>query len=198
MVRYLIVGGLVYVFELWIIVWAQHHGATPTEAVALSFTLGLIVSFFLQKLFTFGDKRMHHKIVLRQAFAVGLLVVWNLCFTVIITKAVQSFMPATIARTIALLITTIWNFYLYKTRIFTPHSPVIRVEKPSVLLGIKSATSIRVVSKPCRHILYERTNQNVLVWSSYVYALDFLQHLCRRLRSCDLSKMVPQSQRLRK
>ena len=106
MIRYLIVGGLVYVFELWIIVWAQYHGATPTEAVALSFTLGLIVSFFLQKLFTFGDKRMHQKIVLRQAFAVGLLVVWNLCFTVIITKAVQSFMPATVARTIALLITS--------------------------------------------------------------------------------------------
>ena len=135
--RYVLVGGMVYVFELWVIVWAQRRGATPTEAVALSFTLGLIVSFFLQKLFTFGDTRMHHKIVFRQALAVALLVVWNLCFTVIVTKITQSFIPATVARTIALLITTVWNFYLYKTRIFSPSHPVIRVEKPSLLLGIK-------------------------------------------------------------
>jgi len=145
MTRYILVGGLVYLFELWIIVWAQHWGATPTEAVALSFTLGLIVSFFLQKLFTFGDKRMHHRIVLRQAFAVGLLVVWNLCFTVVLTKATESFLPATVARTIALLITTIWNFYLYKTRIFMPPPQrTVHVEKPSLLLGIRTVTS-RVV-----------------------------------------------------
>ena len=109
-VRYLIVGGAVYLLELWIIVVAQQRGATPTEAVAISFTAGLIVSFFLQKIVTFGDKRMHHKVVLRQAIAVGLLVVWNLCFTVLLTRLLQSVVPPTVTRTIALLITTIWNF----------------------------------------------------------------------------------------
>jgi len=135
-VRYLIVGGAVYLLELWIIVVAQQRGATPTEAVAISFTAGLIVSFFLQKIVTFGDKRMHHKVVLRQAIAVGLLVVWNLCFTVLLTRLLQSVVPPTVTRTIALLITTIWNFYLYKTRIFTPvQRKKVPTEHPSILLG---------------------------------------------------------------
>lgn len=135
-IRYLIVGGSVYVFELWVIIIAQQRGASSTEAVALSFTLGLIVSFFMQKLFTFADKRMHHNIVLRQAIAVGLLVVWNLCFTVLLTKMLQSVLPPTVTRTIALLITTIWNFYLYKTRIFTVPPPTrVPTEHPSILLG---------------------------------------------------------------
>lgn len=143
-VRYIIVGGLVYVFELWVIVVAQAKGASPTQAVATSFTLGLLVSFFLQKIVTFGDKRMHHKIVLLQAVAVGTLVIWNLCFTIALTWLLQSLLPPTVTRTIALLITTVWNFYLYKTRIFTTAAPVVHVERPSFLLGTKQAPSVRL------------------------------------------------------
>ncbi len=117
-VRYVLVGGTVYIFELIIIVTAQAMGATSVVAVALSFTLGLVVSFFLQKLFSFGDGRMHHKIVVPQMVAVGLLVVWNFCFTIGVTRLLQDILPPTITRTIALAITTIWNYYLYKTRIF--------------------------------------------------------------------------------
>lgn len=119
-VRYLIVGGTVYILELIIIVVAQKFGATPTQAVALSFTLGLIISFFLQKLFSFGDRRMHHKIIIPQAVAVGLLVLWNFSFTIGVTRLLQDVLPPTLTRTIALAITTIWNYYLYKTHIFTP------------------------------------------------------------------------------
>jgi putative flippase GtrA/LmbE family N-acetylglucosaminyl deacetylase len=148
-IRYLIVGGTVYLFELWVIIVAQDRGASATTAVALSFTLGLIVSFFLQKLFTFRDKRMHHKVVLAQAVAVGLLVVWNLCFTLLLTSAVQSFMQPTVARTIALLITTIWNFYLYKTRIFTAKpQKKVPTEHPGVLLRFDMPKVASIVSPP--------------------------------------------------
>ncbi|MBL8122459.1 GtrA family protein [Candidatus Saccharibacteria bacterium] len=116
--RYLIVGGSVYVLELIIIVVAQRLGATPVQAVALSFLVGLFVSFLMQKLFTFGDKRMHHKVVIPQVVAVTLLVIFNLGFTVGVTKLLQDVLPAVITRTLALGTTTIWNFYLYKTRIF--------------------------------------------------------------------------------
>lgn len=119
-IRYLIVGSTVYILELVIIVVAQKLGASPTIAVAISFTLGLIISFFLQKLFSFGDRRMHHKILIRQAVAVGLLVIWNFSFTIGVTRLLQDVLPPTVTRTIALGITTIWNYYLYKTRIFTP------------------------------------------------------------------------------
>lgn len=116
--RYLFIGGTVYVFELAVIVLAQAYGATATWAVAISFCLGTAVSFFMQKLITFGDKRMHHRILIPQLIATALLVLWNLTFSVLITKLLEHQLPAVVTRTIALLITTIWNFYLYKTRIF--------------------------------------------------------------------------------
>ena len=116
--RYLIIGGSVYVFELAVIIVAQRLGASATWAVAISFCLGTLVSFFLQKLVTFGDKRMHHRILVPQLVATVLLVVWNLSFSVLLTKLLQDHLPAVVTRTLALGVTTIWNFYLYKTRIF--------------------------------------------------------------------------------
>ena len=111
-------GGSVYVFELAVIVVAQRAGATPAEAVAISFCLGTAVSFLLQKLVTFGDKRMHHRILIPQLIATTLLILWNLGFSVLLTKLLQNVLPAVVTRTMALLITTLWNFYLYRTRIF--------------------------------------------------------------------------------
>lgn len=115
--RYLLVGGTVYLLELVIIVIASRAGASSVVAVALSFWIGLIVSFVLQKVFTFGDRRTHRKILIPQIVAVTLLVLWNFGFTIVVAKLLTSLNP-TITRTIALLITTIWNFYLYKTKIF--------------------------------------------------------------------------------
>jgi putative flippase GtrA len=117
-IRYLFIGGSVYVLELLIILLAQHLGASPVCAVAISFSIGTLVSFFLQKFITFSDKRMHHRILVPQLIATGLLIVWNLVFSVLITKLLQHHLPPVVTRTLALGITTIWNFYLYKTRIF--------------------------------------------------------------------------------
>jgi len=116
--RYLIVGGSVYLLELIVIFVAQQLGASAVVAVGLSFWIGLIISFLLQKLVTFGDKRTHHKIIIPQVAAFSLLVLFNFFFTIGVTKALSDTLPAAVTRTIALAITTIWNFYLYKTRIF--------------------------------------------------------------------------------
>jgi len=123
--RYLIVGSSVYVLELIIILVAQLLGAGPVLAVAISFILGTVVSFALQKLVTFGDKRMHHKIVIPQLIATCLLVAFNFGFTLLVTKLFAHVLPAVVSRTIALLITTIWNFYLYKTRIFNKSDDLV-------------------------------------------------------------------------
>lgn len=123
--RYLVIGGLVYLFELIVIVAAQWLGAGALVAVALSFWLGLTLSFILTKFVTFGDKRTHHKILIPQIVAVGLLVLFNFGFTLLVTRLLEDIVPPTISRTIALAITTLWNFYLYKTRIFKTDEPVI-------------------------------------------------------------------------
>lgn len=117
-IRYLFIGGTVYAFELAVIVIAQAFGASAVWAVAISFCLGTTVSFFLQKLVTFNDKRMHRRILIPQLIVTSLLILWNLGFSIVLTKLLQHHFPAVVTRTIALLITTIWNFYIYKTRIF--------------------------------------------------------------------------------
>ncbi|HEV7454684.1 MAG TPA: GtrA family protein [Candidatus Saccharimonadales bacterium] len=116
--RYLVIGVSVYLFELAVIAIAQLLGAGPVLAVALSFWLGLLVSFGLQKIVTFNDKRLHHRILIPQVVAVSLLVMFNFGFTVLVTKLLSPPVPAVITRTLALGITTLWNFYLYRTRIF--------------------------------------------------------------------------------
>lgn len=121
--RYLITGVSIYLLELLVIVVAQAMGATSLLAVALSFWIGLVVSFIIQKFFTFGDKRTHHKVVFVQAAAVVALVCFNFGFTLLVTKLLQDHLSPTITRTLALGTTTIWNFYLYKTRIFKQTEP---------------------------------------------------------------------------
>jgi putative flippase GtrA len=121
--RYLVVGGSVYLFELIVIVVAQQLGASAVIAVGLSFWLGLITSFLLTKLFTFGDKRMHHRVLLPQLIMMTLLVLFNFGFTLLVAKLLTHVLPAVVSRTLALGITTIWNFYLYKTHIFKQDEP---------------------------------------------------------------------------
>lgn len=123
--RYLIIGVSVYLFELLVIAVAQWLGANNVVAVGLSFWLGLIVSFMLQKLVTFQDKRTHHRVLIPQLVAFSLLVLFNFGFTLLVTQLFIGILPAAATRTVALGITTIWNFYLYKTKIFkTNDSPV--------------------------------------------------------------------------
>lgn len=121
--RYLVIGGGVYLFELFVIFTAQKLGASPLLAVGLGFWSGLVVSFVLTKFVTFRDKRTHHKILISQILAVGLLVVFNFSFTLLVTHLLIGIVPAAVSRTLALGITTLWNFYLYKTRIFQTDAP---------------------------------------------------------------------------
>lgn len=116
--RYVIIGLSVYLFELLVIVLAQKMGASSVVAIGISFWSGLFVSFVLQKFVTFGDNRMHRRVLSVQVSAFSLLVLFNFGFTLLMAKLLSSLMPAVIIRTLALGVTTIWNFYLYRTRIF--------------------------------------------------------------------------------
>lgn len=116
--RYISIGVSVYAVELLVIVLAQHAGARPEQAVGLSFWLGVIASFCLQKIVTFRDRRLHHRVLVPQIIATGLLLAFNFGFTLLVTYLLAPPLPATITRTLALGITTLWNFYLYKQKIF--------------------------------------------------------------------------------
>lgn len=118
LLRYIGVGGTIYLLELVVIFIAQRAGASTVLAVAISFWIGLLISFAAQKAITFRDRRLHRKVLVPQLLAVGLLVVFNFLFTIFVAHLLQSLLPAALVRTLALGATTIWNFYLYKTHIF--------------------------------------------------------------------------------
>lgn len=123
--RYIVIGVSIYLFELLVIYVARLMGASNLLSVGLSFWLGLLVSFGLQKIVTFGDKRFHHRILIPQLIAFSLLVLVNFGFTLLVTQLIGGLLTPFIARTIALGITTLWNFYLYKTRIFKHDEPTV-------------------------------------------------------------------------
>ena len=123
-VRYIIVGVNVYLIEIAIILVAQKLGTSAILAVGLSFWFGLFISFLLQKLFTFQDRRMRTRVIVPQIAAVVLLVLFNFIFTIAVTHLLQNILSVIIIRTIALSFTTLWNFYIYKTKIFRSHDIV--------------------------------------------------------------------------
>jgi len=117
-VRYLAIGGGTFLVELAVLFAAQAAGAPGTLAVAISFIIGTALSFLLQKIIAFKDRRFQKKVVFSQALLYAALVVFNFAFTVLAVWLLEQYFPVALIRTVALATTVIWNYYLYKTRIF--------------------------------------------------------------------------------
>lgn len=116
-VRYVIAGGLSYAIELFLIILlARSFGLSDSTSVAIAFWFGLTIAFVLQKLFAFKDKAA--KFATSQAALYTVLVMFNYLFTVSLVFMLSNLMDVAISRTIALLITTVWNYFIYKKVIF--------------------------------------------------------------------------------
>lgn len=122
-VRYLIAGSLSYALELTTLLSVHKFGHLTVEAsTAIAFWVGLILSFIFQKLFAFRDYQKEIKAMTKQiGYYIG-LVLFNYAFTL----AVVAMLPSryvVVSRTIALVITAAWNYFLYKRFIFreVPH-----------------------------------------------------------------------------
>lgn len=116
--RYCVIGGVSYLLEL-IILFGLVKGLSlqRTVATGIAFWFGLITAFVLQKVFAFKDYSKEVKSLSKQGVVYGILVIWNYVFTL----AVVSLMPKEFllfSRTLALIITTLWNYFIYKHLIF--------------------------------------------------------------------------------
>lgn len=119
--RYIFIGGLSFLIEMaTIYVVMNFTNLGSLVAVGISFWLGLIASFFLQKIFAFRNKESSPKHLIKQSVAYGILVVVNYMFTLGFVALFEGVMGVFIARTIALIITTGWNFIVYSKIIFKP------------------------------------------------------------------------------
>lgn len=146
-VRYAIAGGLAYAIEIAVILVLHYGtGASGTLAAGIAFWIGLPTAFFLQKIFAFKDYERELKTISKQAGAYALLVFFNYLFTL----AVVAFFPDSIlvfSRTLALIITTCWNFVIYRYLFNAKKRPT----KKDVLQFVQNA--IRLKDKRVNTIL---------------------------------------------
>jgi len=114
-IRYLFVGGLSFVIEisaLYILNQLLH--IHPTVSVAISFWVGFVVAYVLQKLVTFKNKERTRRAIAKQLIGYSLLVLWNYLFTLAVVELFQDTLSVLLLRTIVIAITTVWNYVLYK------------------------------------------------------------------------------------
>ncbi|HEV2412539.1 MAG TPA: GtrA family protein [Candidatus Saccharimonadales bacterium] len=120
--RYVFIGGLTYIIDIAILV-GLYAGLHTTRALAASasFWVGLLISFLLQKLVAFQDYQKEIRAISKQIVWYAVLVAFNYSLTVVIV----SLFPGRyiiLSRTIALAITTCWNFLVYKRLVFKTSS----------------------------------------------------------------------------
>ena len=118
-VRYCFIGGLSYVIELIALFSLfKVFGLPRTVATGISFWIGLVIAFLLQKKFAFKDYSTETKVIAKQGVFYGLLIVFNYLFTLAVVSVFSNDLLF-FSRTLALAITTIWNYFIYKQQIFS-------------------------------------------------------------------------------
>ena len=120
LLRYIIVGGTSYAIELSVLLLlVRVFHFNTTLAVSIGFWLGLVISFLLQKFLAFKNTDTHARRLTIQTVYYALLVLFNYGFTLLFVHLLEPFIDLSIARTLALIITTAWNYIIYKKVIFT-------------------------------------------------------------------------------
>jgi putative flippase GtrA len=112
--RYLLIGGVSYVVEMAVLLLlVKAFPISSTLAVALSFWVGLIASFALQKYIAFENTGGDRKTFGKQALLYGALVLFNYGFTLLFVGLFAVLLGLITARTFALLLTVCWNYFAY-------------------------------------------------------------------------------------
>jgi putative flippase GtrA len=116
--RYVFMGGLTYVIDIAVLIglYAGLHTSRALAASA-SFWTGLLFSFMLQKFVAFQDYRKEVKAISQQALSYGVLIAFNYVLTVFIVDQFPG-RDIVYSRTLAVAITTIWNYFIYKRLVF--------------------------------------------------------------------------------
>lgn len=165
LLRYVFVGGTSYAIELALLLSLVHVFQLGTGlAVSIGFWAGLVISFLLQKFFAFGDKDTKIQRLTIQSFAYALLVIVNYSFTLLFVHILAPIIGLFIARTLALIITTGWNYIVYKKLIFTKEPSrwqkllntrlnatmtrlrAVRLMTPLLIITVALATSLVIMS----------------------------------------------------
>jgi putative flippase GtrA len=113
-IRYLAVGGFSYLLEMAVLYFLKKMGLDDIIAVGLSFWVGFITAFTLQKIITFQSRSKNIKSVSKQLILYSLLVVFNYIFTIIVVGIFSDKYNVYTLRSIVIIMTTFWNYLIYR------------------------------------------------------------------------------------
>lgn len=113
--RYIAVGATAYIIEITTI-YVLHHNLklSSVRSIAISYWIGFVVAFIMQKVITFKNYDRSPKIITGQLAKYSLLVIWNYGFTLLLAVLFDKTLSVFIIRTGAILVTTAWNYLIYK------------------------------------------------------------------------------------
>ncbi len=119
LVKYVVVGVSAFLVEyISFLVLFRQLGLSIVGANILSFVFGLMSSFILNRLWTFNDASHRHKTT-KQFGMYTLLAVINLALTIAIVQVLVNLdIRADISKLLAMVVTSLWNFILFKLVIF--------------------------------------------------------------------------------
>ena len=115
-VRYLVVGGFSFLFDIGVL-WLLHEvfGVALAIATPVAFLLSFAVTYTLQRTIAFRSSDGVAPSVLRYA----ILVAFNTVATTAIVWASDAVgLPWGLGKVIAVISTTVWNYYAYRFWVF--------------------------------------------------------------------------------
>ncbi|HEY5267854.1 MAG TPA: GtrA family protein [Candidatus Saccharimonadales bacterium] len=114
LIRYIIVGGTAYLVEMATL-FGLKDGAkfSSVKSVAISFWVGLVVGFLLQKIVTFKDHDRRVHILAKQILMYACLVLFNYVVSLIAVKLLTPKLSVFLVRTMIIALGTFWNYSFY-------------------------------------------------------------------------------------
>lgn len=139
LIKFLVVGVASFAIDLGLLALLHEvWGVDLWIATPIAFLASLVFNFLVQRKFTFQSGARAHVSFMKY----GVLVVFNLvAIDVIVNLFAASGISYAVGKVVATVLTTAWNFLLYKYWIFKPH-PVVATD------GTDSAGSAEAVAKP--------------------------------------------------
>lgn len=163
-VRYVLAGGLSYVIELSFLLFLHGVFSLNVEAsTAIAFWVGLTVSFLLQKTFAFKDYQKNLGAISKQLGAYATLVMVNYVFTLTLVSILPSRFVI-ISRTVALIVTTAWNYHFYNKYIFSKRTKKASSLSLSNIKKFPGSAKSFLISK--RFVVFLLMSSVVIIYSS--------------------------------
>ena len=115
-IRYLIAGGLSFVVDFGLLAVLHEVWKWPTWiATAVAFIVSFAFTYTIQRFLAFGGRAPHGMALIKYTA----LVIFNLiATTVIVTLIGESAVTWAGGKVIATVVTTIWNYFIYKYWVF--------------------------------------------------------------------------------